>query len=112
VCGDGSIGGVTDQNETWATAGFESRPPPQVFVQWKNTEVCLDFRCPCGYEGHFDGMFAYGLRCARCGAEWAMPHTFGLLPDPDGVVQDTAGEPHQDGSATEVAYAEMTDSDD
>lgn len=45
-----------------------------VFVQWKGTEACLDFVCECGRQGHFDGFFAYTLRC-ECGAVWEMPST-------------------------------------
>jgi hypothetical protein len=45
-----------------------------VFVQWKGTDVCLDFRCTCGWDGHFDGYFAYVVRCGGCDALWEMPH--------------------------------------
>lgn len=44
-----------------------------VFLQWKGTDVCLDFYCACGGEGHFDGYFAGALRCPGCGAVYAMP---------------------------------------
>jgi hypothetical protein len=44
-----------------------------VFIQWKGTNVCLDFVCACGNAGHFDGDFAYVLQCAKCGTEWEMP---------------------------------------
>lgn len=50
----------------------------EVHVQWKGTDVCLDFRCVCGYRGHYDGGFAYQLRCGDCGRLWEMPHTFTL----------------------------------
>lgn len=47
-------------------------------IQWKGTDVCLDFQCACmgneyGYQGHFDGFFASALRCTRCGAVYEMP---------------------------------------
>lgn len=77
-------------DDTWATAGFEPKSVPNVFIQWKGTDVCLDFHCECGYNGHYDGGFAYGLRCGRCDKTWKVPHTVGLLPDgDDGVVQET-----------------------
>jgi hypothetical protein len=38
----------------------------EMFIQWKGTEVCLDFYCPCGVQGHVDADFAYFLRCPAC----------------------------------------------
>ncbi len=55
--------------------GVERDGEPNVFVQWKGTDACLDFYCSCGEQGHFDGYFAYALRCGDCGAVWAMPTT-------------------------------------
>lgn len=80
------------RGDTWACSRVdEGHKPPSVYVQWKGTEVCLDFSCTCGYAGHYDGGFAYGLKCAECGQIWTMPHTFGLIPggDDGGAVQDT-----------------------
>lgn len=37
-----------------------------MFIQWKGTEVCLDFYCPCGIRSHGDGEFAYHVRCPGC----------------------------------------------
>ena len=37
-----------------------------MFIQWKGTEVCLDFYCPCGHRGHLDAGFAYFVRCPAC----------------------------------------------
>lgn len=43
-----------------------------MFIQWKGTDVCLDFICgACHRSTHFDGMFAYALQCP-CGAVWEM----------------------------------------
>lgn len=50
----------------------------EVFIQWKGTEVCLDFWCACGFDGHLDAMFAYQLRCTGCGRVWDMPQTVTL----------------------------------
>ena len=44
----------------------------EMFIQWKGTNVCLDFDCPCGTSSHFDGWFAYALRCAACGSIFEM----------------------------------------
>lgn len=43
----------------------------EMFIQWKGTDVCMDFHCPCqpeelAYAAHFDGYFAYYLRCPKC----------------------------------------------
>jgi transcription elongation factor Elf1 len=43
-----------------------------MFIQWKGTEVCLDFNCPCGHEGHVDAGFAYFVECGGCGAVYQM----------------------------------------
>lgn len=69
--------------DTWASAGFDEKPLPNASIQWKGTDVCLDFRCECGFRGHFDGEFAYHLKCEGCGRTWTMPHTVGLIPDGD-----------------------------
>jgi hypothetical protein len=37
-----------------------------MFIQWKGTDICIDFHCQCGALGHFDGGFAYALRCPNC----------------------------------------------
>ena len=57
---------------------FSKVPDPHAFVQWKGTDVCMDFHCDCGAHCHFDGMFAYAVKCQHCGAEWEMP--FNLFP--------------------------------
>lgn len=44
------------------------------FIQWKGTDLCMDFYCPkCNKHSHFDGMFAYAIRCSACGVDWKMP---------------------------------------
>ena len=48
-------------------------PPAEAFIQWKGTDVCFDFWCPCGGGGHFDGYFAYTVKCSDCGAVYEMP---------------------------------------
>ena len=46
----------------------------EVFLQYKGTDICLDFYCTCGAQGHFDGFFAHRLKCPKCNQEWVMPH--------------------------------------
>lgn len=61
----------------------EEPTAPNVFIQWKGTDACLDLHCVCGVHGHFDGMFAYYLRCNACGRTYRMPHTLVLTESPD-----------------------------
>lgn len=46
---------------------------PYTFVQYKNTDICLDFYCKCGAQLHYDGYFAYVLQCPHCNVKWEMP---------------------------------------
>lgn len=46
---------------------------PHAFIQWKGTDVCLDFYCVCGAGGHFDGYFAYYIQCGECGKVYETP---------------------------------------
>lgn len=59
---------------------FSPMGRPYAFIQWKGTDVCLDFYCDCGYQGHFDGYFAYRIRCVQCGKEWDTPHSVKVVP--------------------------------
>lgn len=40
---------------------------PHAFIQWKGTDVCMDIHCACGHQSHFDGEFAYRVKCPKCG---------------------------------------------
>jgi hypothetical protein len=44
-------------------------------MQWKGTDVCLDFHCICGADEHVHGDFVYGIRCTACGRVYTMPDT-------------------------------------
>ena len=48
---------------------------PDAFIQWKNTDSCIDLYCTCGEQFHFDGYFAYELTCGRCGQTYELPNT-------------------------------------
>lgn len=41
------------------------------FIQWKGTDVCMDFHCECGHHNHYDGYFAYVVKCKECGNLYA-----------------------------------------
>ena len=54
--------------------------PFTTFIQWKGTDLCMDFHCPeCGDHQHIDGMFVDTIRCDGCGAAWTMPTDIGPL---------------------------------
>ena len=36
------------------------------FIQWKGTDICMDFYCECGVHNHYDGYFAYYIECSGC----------------------------------------------
>lgn len=60
--------------EFWGLAGMSApAPPSNVFIQWKGTDLCCDLRCLCGKHSHFDGDFAYVLKCPTCDRLWEMP---------------------------------------
>ena len=53
----------------------------EVNIQWKGTDACYDFWCPCGWEGagdpndgspdnHQDGYFKQEFQCGGCGRWW------------------------------------------
>lgn len=74
---------------TWAQARVVYGPAPteqapprddtEVFIQWKGTNVCFDFWCECGGVGHYDGFFAYTVKCPACDEVWTMPNTLYLV---------------------------------
>ena len=41
------------------------------FIQWKGTDVCMDFHCECGHHNHYDDYFAYVIKCSECGNLYA-----------------------------------------
>jgi len=43
-----------------------------MFIQWKGTEVCLDFTCLCGFKGHIDDCFVYYVECPQCESVYQM----------------------------------------
>lgn len=64
-----------------AVSDLANRPPwdvdhdssvPYGSIQWKGTDVCLDFYCECGAHGHVDADFAYYVECGRCHAIFAL----------------------------------------
>lgn len=80
--------------------------PADVFIQWKGTNVCLDFHCyKCDTFSHFDGDFAYYLRCPTCGQHYGMPSVVSLIAV-DKPETSCIGEVdrHEISSASEVGW--------
>jgi len=40
--------------------------PRDVFIQWKGTDVCMDWVCDCGELNHEDRDFCYEVQCPKC----------------------------------------------
>lgn len=51
-----------------ADVEFISPEEDRVWIQWKGTDVCLDFWCECGTQSHLDAYNAYAVKCPACGA--------------------------------------------
>lgn len=43
-----------------------------MFIQWKGTDLCMDFYCACGAHCHFDGYFSHFVGCPHCGAAYEL----------------------------------------
>ena len=48
------------------------------FIQWKGTDVCMDFTCSCGNYFHIDEYFVYSVRCLECNKVWKLADTVAL----------------------------------
>ncbi len=57
--------------QTEASNLFEKHHGQGGFIQWKGTDVCMDFHCECGQSNHYDGFFAYTIKCKGCGNVYA-----------------------------------------
>lgn len=70
----------------------------EVNLQWKGTDACYDFWCPCGWEGpdpadepdakhnHEDGFFKQEFQCGGCGRWWHLPNA--LIAKPGKFIRD------------------------
>lgn len=91
---------------TWTMEGqdpiFDPHPDTaaETFIQWKGTEVCMDFHCPCGHHSHFDAAFAYWVKCAGCGTIYKLGtqvRVFRREWDGGSLVEDETGYDRDDG---------------
>lgn len=49
-----------------------SEAGPHGFLQWKNTNACVDVFCACGHQGHVDDWGAYYYVCPACGTVYEL----------------------------------------
>ncbi len=52
---------------------MEAKQDPYAFIQYKGTDICMDFHCDCGAHCHHDGYFAHVVQCPHCKTNWKMP---------------------------------------
>lgn len=57
---------MSDEFQPWRKFRPNSDASPHGWIQWKGTDVCMDFRCPCGAPTHVDASFVYFVRCSGC----------------------------------------------
>lgn len=62
------------------TSSQETIGQADVFLQWKGTDACFDFYCPCGTTQHIDAQFAYYVKCPRCDVVYQMPYNLIATP--------------------------------
>jgi hypothetical protein len=48
---------------------------PSAYIQWKDTNVRMQFNCDCGGHCEFEGDFAYSVQCCHCQTVWEMPRS-------------------------------------
>jgi uncharacterized Zn finger protein len=63
---------IADNEEKAFSIGEQYTGKPHGWIQWKGTNVCMDFHCKCGHHGHIDADFAYNVKCGKCGTVYAM----------------------------------------
>jgi hypothetical protein len=52
---------------------------PTGWIQWKNTDACVDLHCVCGTLGHFDGYHMYKVECQDCGRKYVVGQNIKLI---------------------------------
>lgn len=54
-------------NEAWDLQETFKDNKAVAWIQWKGTDVCMDFHCKCGEHNHIDADFVYSVKCPNCG---------------------------------------------
>jgi hypothetical protein len=62
----------------------------KTFIQWKGTDVCMDFHCKCGLHMHFDCEFLYFVRCSGCGTDYMMSSQVMAIETPPHLAEEVA----------------------
>lgn len=70
----GRTAGVGIDSCPYCRGTFDQFPgsDASMFIQWKGTDLCMDFHCECGRHSHIHGMFGYVIECVGCGALYEM----------------------------------------
>lgn len=55
---------------------------PYGWIQYKGSNICVDIHCSCGELSHYDGEFAYAVRCPYCQKPWVLSQTVRLVELP------------------------------
>lgn len=53
---------------------------PRNYIQWKGTDLCMDFDCSCGNSFHIDEYFCYVIKCLACGKSWKLDDKVKVTP--------------------------------
>lgn len=70
------------ERHAWLQEQEGPTPPSHGNIQWKGTDVCIDMRCVCGYQGHLDESFAYYYKCHGCDRLFALSTQVKLIELP------------------------------
>lgn len=62
---------------------------PTTFIQWKGTDVCMDFHCTCGLHMHFDCEFLYFVECGQCHKRFALGSRVAAIELPPELVDES-----------------------
>jgi hypothetical protein len=79
---------MTSTIQPWRKFKPEADGTPHGWIQWKGTDVCMDFHCKCGELGHLDGDFVYYVKCGACGQVYELSGHVEAHPI-DGVPDDS-----------------------
>lgn len=85
-----------------------SKPPsgdPHGWLQWKGSNVCIDFHCACGHHSHIDADFVYYIRCPKCKQTYSMNPNIEAIPlnveETQYVLKNSSMVIHEDSSVEE-----------
>jgi hypothetical protein len=58
--------------QPWRKFKPDQDDSPYGWIQFKGSNICMDFHCKCGAHGHIDADFAYAVKCGACGQVYEM----------------------------------------